>query len=218
MSAPASTRPSSALHRLPARAKVIALVGFALGVVAIPREWFGVYALAAGLLVALAASAGIRPFWIARRLVIELPLLVFVVLLPFVATGPRVQVGELSLSVAGLWGAWAILAKATLALVAALILVATTEPRRIVQAFEQLRLPRQLTMIMGFMLRYLELIAAELHRARIARASRGFRATGVRAWPHLGASVAGVFVRSHGRGERIHLAMLARGHAEPGAS
>ena len=217
MSATASTCPSSIQHRLPARTKVVALIVFAVAIVAIPREWFGVFALVGGLLIALAVAAGIRPSWIARRLVIEVPLLVFVVLLPFVATGPRIEVGGVSLSVAGLWGAWAVLAKATLALGAALILVATTEPRRIVQAFEQLRVPRQLTVIMGFMLRYLDLIAAELRRARIARTSRGFRERGLRAWPHLGASVANLFIRSHARGERIHLAMLARGHAEPGA-
>lgn len=208
---------SSPLHRLPARVKVVALIGFAVAVVAVPREWFGVFALAAAFLIALVLAAGIRPLWILQRLVIELPLLVFVVLLPFVSTGPRVQVGEVSLSIAGLWGAWAVLAKGTLALVAALVLVATTEPRRIVQAFEQLRLPRQLTVIMAFMIRYLELIIDEVARARIARASRGFDARGIRSWPVLGASVAQLFIRSHARGERIHLAMLARGHAEPGA-
>ena len=209
---------SSALHRMPANTKLVCLIVFALAVVATPREWFGVYAIAAGLLVALVRAAGIRPRWIAKRLVIEVPFLVFVLVLPFVATGPRIDVGVLSLSVAGIWGAWAMLAKATLALVATLIVVATTAPRRIVLAFGQLKLPRQLTGIMGLMLRYVEVIAEELERGRVARASRGFEVRGVRAWGLVARSIGTVFVRAFGRGERIHLAMLARGHQEPGGA
>ena len=209
-------RTASALHRVSARTKLVALVTFALAVVATPREWFGVYAFAAGLLVALAVSAGIRASWIGPRLVIELPIIVFALVLPIVATGPRVDVGAVSLSIAGLWGAWATLAKATLSLVATLIVVATTEPRRIVLAFDRLGLPRQLTAIMTLMVRYLEVVADEFERSRIARTARGFEARGIRSWRVLAASVGNIFVRSHGRGERIHLAMIARGHHETG--
>jgi cobalt/nickel transport system permease protein len=209
---------STALHRVPARTKLIGLIVFAVGIVATPREWFGVYALALGLLVAFIVAAGIRPSWIAKRLTLELPVLAFAVVLPFVAIGPRIDVGPVSLSIAGLWGAWAMLAKATLALTATLIVVATTAPGRLVQAFEQLGLPGQLTGIMALMLRYVEVIADELDRARVARESRGFDLRGPRAWRVLAASVAGVLIRAHGRGERIHLAMLARGHREPGSA
>jgi len=211
-----ATRGGSAIARLPARTKVVALIVLAFAVVATPREWFGVYAGLAGLLFALAASARIRPGWLIRRLSLETPVVVFVVLMPIVATGPRMPIGPITLSIAGLWGSWALLAKATLALVAALVLIATTEPRRIVLAFEQLRLPKQLTLIMGFMLRYVDLIAEEFQRARVARASRGFEARGPAAWRLLAGSIATHFVRSHARGERIHLAMLARGHSPTG--
>ena len=209
---------STVLHRIPARTKLLCLMVFALGVVATPREWYGVYALAAGLLVALIGVARIRPRWIVRRLAIEVPVVVFTLVLPFVATGPRIDVGGLSMSVAGIWGAWAMLAKSTLALVATLIVVATTAPRRIVLAFEQLGLPRQLTAIMALMVRYVEVIADELERAQVARASRGFESRGVRAWGLVARSIGTIFVRTYGRGERIHLAMVARGHQKQGAS
>jgi cobalt/nickel transport system permease protein len=214
---PTGGRATSAMHDMPARTKLIGLIVFALAVVATPREWFGVYALAAGLLIALIVASGIRPLWIAKRLVIEVPFVLFALVLPVVAAGPRIDVGVLSLSTAGLWGAWAMLVKATLALVATLIVVATTAPRRIVLAFEQLGLPRQLTVIMALMLRYVDVIADEFERGRVARASRGFEVRGLRAWRILAASVAGVFIRSHGRGERVHLAMIARGYQETGA-
>jgi cobalt/nickel transport system permease protein len=47
---------------------------------------------------------------------------------------------------------------------------------------------------------------------RVARASRGFSSRSVRAWPALAASTGALFIRSYERGERVHLAMLARGY------
>ena len=61
------------------------------------------------------------------------------------------------------------------------------------------------------MLRYIDLIAAEARRMRLARLSRGHDPRFL--W-QLGATARGVgalFVRSYERGERVHLAMLSRG-------
>jgi cobalt/nickel transport system permease protein len=48
---------------------------------------------------------------------------------------------------------------------------------------------------------------------RIARLSRGFRASGVRQWGVLAKSAGALFIRSYERGERVHLAMVSRGYA-----
>ena len=48
---------------------------------------------------------------IGRRLMIEVPFVLFAVLMPFVAQGPTVEVAGFDLSVEGLWGAWNILIK-----------------------------------------------------------------------------------------------------------
>ncbi|WP_200948726.1 cobalt ECF transporter T component CbiQ [Microbacterium sp. Root61] len=202
------------LHRASPRAKLLALIVFAVVVVATPREWFLAFAVYGAVIVAILAMARVPVTVVLKRMVIEVPFLVFALLLPFIAEGPRVEIWGLSLSVAGLWGAWGLLVKATLAVLAAVALISTTEPRRIVLALEQLRLPRQLTSIMGFMLRYLDLIVDEGSRMRTARAARGFVATGPRAWRIIAGGVGGLFVRAHGRGERVHLAMLARGYGE----
>jgi len=202
---------ASPVHRAPATAKLLALIGFAVVVVAMPRGWFGAFAALLGMLIIVAAVARLRPGPVLRMMAIDLPFLVFALLLPFVATGPRTDVLGIPLSVAGLWGAWALLAKATLTVLAAAIFASTTEPRRVVQALERLRLPRELTSIMAFMVRYLDLIVDEARRMRIAREARGFTARGPRAWRILAAAVGALFVRGHGRGERVHLAMLARG-------
>lgn len=201
----------SVLHRMSARTKLLATVVFAAIVVATPREWFvafGVYTL---VVVTGLVIARVPPRVLGRRMTIELPFVVFALLLPLIALGPRIQVGPIDLAIEGLWGAWGLLAKATLAVGAASVLIATTEPRRMIQALGDLHLPVVLTSIMGFMIRYLDLIVDETRRMRIARESRGFRARGPASWVVIAQAAGAVIVRSHARGERIHLAMLSRG-------
>lgn len=204
----------SPVHNLPAHCKLLALLAFVLIVVATPRTayWaFGGYAL---LLAAVAAIARIRPTFILRRLVVETPVLVFAILLPFIATGPRIELlGFVEVSEHGLLGAWNVLAKATLGVVASILLGATTDQRDLLAGLERLRMPRLLVQIASFMVRYVEVITDQLRRMRIARVSRGFEARSVRAWPVLAKSAGALFIRSYERGERVHLAMLSRGYA-----
>lgn len=204
----------SAVERVPARTKLIVLIVFAVTVVATPRDWFAAFAVYAVLVTAALVATRVGPRTVIRRLAIELPFLVFALLLPFIALGPRIEVLGVALAVEGLWAAWALLATSTLTVLASIALVASTEPRRIVLALGELRLPAQLTAIMAFMVRYLDIIVEEQRRMRIARAARGFDARGPRQWRVLATSVGALFIRAHGRGERVHLAMLARGHDE----
>jgi cobalt/nickel transport system permease protein len=202
----------SPVHRLPAHLKLVALVGFVLTVVLTPRTAFPAYAVYL-LLVLVAQRASRVPFgYFAKRMVVEVPFVLFAVLMPFVATGSRVAVGPLRLSEDGLLGAWALLAKGTLGVMASLVLATTTEPRHVVAGLERLRLPGQLVQIMGFMVRYLEVVTGELARMKVARESRGFQGRSVRAWPVLASTAGALFIRSYERGERVHLAMLSRGY------
>ncbi|MDV3221023.1 cobalt ECF transporter T component CbiQ [Intrasporangium sp.] len=202
----------SFVHRLPSHVKIVTLVVYVLAVVATPRGVFWPYA--AHLLALVAAVVVSRvPFGhLARRMVIEVPFVVFALVLPFVATGSRTSIGPVEVSQSGLEAAGALLAKGTLGVLASLLLAATTEARDIVAGFEKLRLPQPLVQIMSFMLRYTEVVAADLGRMRVARESRGFRARSVRQWPALGATLGALFIRSYERGERVHLAMLSRGY------
>jgi cobalt/nickel transport system permease protein len=200
------------LHRLPAHVKLVALVVFMLVVVATPREWFAVFGAYLLLLLALVGSSQVPPPYLAKRMVVEVPFVVFALILPFVATGPRTEVLGLSVSEEGLLGAWGLLAKGTLGVLASLLLAATTEPRALLVGLERLRVPAQLVQIMGFMIRYLDVVTDELWRMHVARESRGFRARDPRQWPVVARSVGVLFIRSYERGERVHLAMLSRGY------
>jgi cobalt/nickel transport system permease protein len=215
-SAPATdgllTLNDSPVHRLPAHGKLLALLAFVLVVVATPSGAWPAYAAYAVLLAAVVALAGLPAILVARRMLVETPFVVFAFVLPFVATGARVEVAGVGLSRAGLVGGGTLLAKATLGVVAAIVLAATTGPRDLLAALERLRLPRVLVAILSFMIRYASVVSGDLQRMRVARESRGY--TGGRAG-HLAAVAAGagsLFVRTYERGERVHLAMLARGY------
>lgn len=199
------------LHRLPAEVKLVGLLAFVVTVVATPREqaWaFGVYAL---LLVGLVALTRLRPGLVLRRMVIEVPFLVFAVLLPFVALGERVDVAGLSLSVDGLLGGFNILAKGTLGVVAAILLSATTTPRDLVVGLQRLRVPALFVTILSFMVRYLDVVVDDMRRMALARASRGFEARHLGHVPVVAKAAGALFIRSYERGERVHLAMVSRG-------
>ncbi len=202
----------SPIHRARPEHKLIALLGFVLVVVATPRDWFWAYGVYLLVLAAAVVVSTVPPTYLLKRLVVELPFVVFAVLMPFIATGPRVEVLGLSLSEAGLLAAWALLAKGTLGVLASLLLAATTEPRDLLLGLERLRLPQQLVQIMGFMIRYVDVVTDEMRRMRIARESRGFTARNPRHWPVVARSLGALFIRSYERGERVHLAMVSRGY------
>lgn len=201
------------LHRMPAHVKLVAMIAFVLVVVATPREAFWAFGAYAVLLAAVARVARVPAGWILRRLVIEIPFVVFAVLLPFVAGGSRVDVLGLSLSEQGLLGGWNVIAKGTIGVVASIVLAATTEPRDVLLALQRLRFPSLLVEIFAFMIRYADVVTDEMRRMRIARESRGFQGRHIGQLRVVTHSAGALFIRSYERGERVHLAMLSRGYA-----
>ena len=188
------------LHRAPAECKVLATVLFVLAVALIPRgQMVWPYLVDAALLAAVAIAARTPLSLLAGRLAIEAPFVLFVVVLPFAAED-------------GLWLAFGILAKATLAVLATGVVAWTTPAPDILHGAERLHVPRTLIAIAGFALRYLQVVLDELRRMRLARVQRGddprwlWQARGTA--PLVGALV----VRTFERGERVHVGMLARGY------
>ena len=149
---------------------------------------------------------------IGRRLAIEVPFVAFALLLPFVGQGERVDVLGVSLSVAGLWAAWNILVKATLGVAATVLLAATTPVPDLLRGLERLRVPRVVVAISGFMVRYADVVTGEMRRMRIASSPAGHDRRWIWQARAVAASAGALFVRSYERGERVHLAMLARGY------
>ncbi|WP_235530991.1 MULTISPECIES: cobalt ECF transporter T component CbiQ [unclassified Nocardioides] len=205
------------VHRAPAHVKILLLLAFVLTVVATPRDWYPVFGGYLVLLLGVVVASRVPLRYLLPRMVLEVPFLVFAALIPFVAEGPRVVVPligglDLSLSESGLVAAWGLAVKGTLGVLASLTLAATTEPTEVLRGLQRLRMPDLLVQIMTFMVRYLDVVAADLGRMITAMKSRGVDPRSPRHWPALARTLGALFVRSYERGERVHLAMLSRGY------
>ena len=202
----------SALHRAAPHHKLVALLAFVLVVVATPRDWYAAHGVLALVLVAAVAASRVPPTYLAKRMVVEVPFVLFAVLVPFVSHGPHVDVLGVSVSEPGLVAAAALLMKGSLGVLASLTLAATTEPADVLRGLQRLRMPDTLVQIMGFMIRYLDVVTGEMSRMTTAMRSRGCDPRSPRHWPTLARSLGALFIRSYERGERVHLAMLSRGY------
>src|SRR6266545_3018453 len=186
----------SAVHRLPPEVKIVASVLFTVLVVLTPRTQFWAFGVYLALIGAVAAAARVPAWWLATRSLIELPFVVLALALPFLGAGPRVSWLGVSLSVAGLLGAWNVLAKGTLGVLSSLLRAAAV-----------------ITQIATFMLRYAEVLTAEARRMRIARLSRGYDPRFLWQADAFATGAGSLFLRAYERGERVYLAMLSRGYA-----
>jgi cobalt/nickel transport system permease protein len=202
----------SPIHRAPAHLKVLALLGFMLVVVATPRQAYAVLVVEALVLLAVIVVSRVPLRYLLPRMVVEVPFAVFAVLMPFIAHGARTEVLGVSVSEPGLVAGIALLVKGSIGVLASLTLAATTEPQDLLRGLQRLRMPELVVQIMGFMIRYLDVVTAELGRMMTALRSRGCDPRSPRHWPVLARSLGALFIRSYERGERVHLAMLSRGY------
>jgi cobalt/nickel transport system permease protein len=83
----------------------------------------------------------------------------------------------------------------------------------LLSGLDRLRVPRVMTGITGFMVRYLDVVGGELKRMNIARRSRGHDPRWFWQARAVASTAGSLFVRSFERGERVHLAMVSRGYA-----
>lgn len=189
----------TALHDAAPEVKVVALLVFALSVASVPAGAWWPFAIDAAIVLALAAWGRVPARSLALRLVVEIPFILFVVLLPLVA-------GREGLMLAG-----AITAKATLVVLATGVLSATTPAPEIIAGLERLRVPPQFTAIGALAVRYLQVVLDELRRVNTARLARADDARWLWQTRAVAQSTGAFAVRCLDRGERVHGAMLARG-------
>jgi len=189
---------SSAIHRLPAGAKLAAAIGGVLLVVMLPRSaWWAYATIALGLVgIALLARAELRQMLV-RLLLLE-PFVLGIAVLALLRPGGV----PLFLSM---------LTKSTLCLATMILLTATTRFSDLLAVLWRIRMPALLVTTIALMHRYLFVLVEEMERMQRARRSRTFIPGRSSAWRNS-AQVAGqLFVRTSERAERVYLAMCARG-------
>ncbi len=201
---------NTALHRLDARAKVLATLFFILAVVSFDR-----YALAPlfpfFLYPVVLASAGNLPLrFIAARIGVVIPFAVLVGLFnPLFDRGILLQLGPFPIS-GGMVSFASIIVRAVLTVGAAVCLLGLTGFVAVCQALERLGAPRAFTVQLLFLYRYIFVLAEEASRVSRARTLRSFGRQGL-GLASFGPLVGHLLVRTWLRAERIHMAMLARG-------
>jgi cobalt/nickel transport system permease protein len=200
------------VHRLAPQCKVAATVLFVLAVACTPAGAYRPYLWYLALLAAIAALARLPPLIMARRLLVEVPFVLFVLALPVLGGPPRLAVLGVALSVPGLHAAATVTLKATFGLLATGILAATTPAPEIITGLERLRVPRVFTAVASFMVRYLDVLAAELSRMRTAALCRGGNPRWIWQVRDITIGLGALVVRTFERGERVYLAMASRGY------
>ena len=198
-------RLESRIHRLDPRVKWLSVGGFILVVLMTRPAHWPIYVLEAAFVVILQWASGVPWRYYLGRLGALFPLLLMMAL-----GAPLLQ---------GLNGGWdlfaGVLVKSMLSLSMLLILVATTRFDRLLAGLRGLGVPRLFVAILGLTVRYFFVLRTEYERMRHAREARSFRtrrwAPRRADWLVLSNMIGVLFLRSLGRAENVHQAMLARG-------
>jgi cobalt/nickel transport system permease protein len=203
-------RRDSSIHRLDARALILATAVFLGVVMSFPRYELSALTPLLFFPVALIARAGLPAGFLLRKVALAAPFAVIVgIFNPWLDRTPVAHFGSVTLS-----GGWisflSILLRAFLTVLAALVLVSCTGIYRLCAGLERLGMPRVLAVQILFLHRYFFVIGDE--GARMLRGVAA-RSAGADALPwRLYAPLAGhLLLRAMSRSQRIHHAMLARG-------
>jgi cobalt/nickel transport system permease protein len=211
----------SVIHRLDPRVKVVTTLFLILGISLTPQgAWmaFGGYLL---LILALAILSRLGAGFTLKRSFVALPFVLVAIPLPFTTPGDRLFSLPLLGWVASVEGTVmfaSVLLRTWLAVQAAIWMTAVTRFPELLWALGALRMPKSLVAVIGFMYRYLFVMADEavrMIRARSARAPqnvKGTRPSFVWQGRVAGAMVGSLFLRALDRSERIYAAMLSRGY------
>jgi len=192
----------SPIHQLAPQAKILTLFAFLIVVILTPIQKYPAFIGFGAIVLTLVMIAQLPILTVLKRTTVEIPFLLFAILMPFVSPDKD----------AAVIAALSIICKATIGTLLAIILSSTTPAREILRGFEILKMPNLLVQIATFMLRYLNVINDEMERMNVARASRGFDAKGIKDWKFIASAAGALFIRSYERGERVHLSMISRGY------
>ena len=210
---PAPARLRGPLSGLPAEVKVVGLVAFLAVVAVTPPSAPWALAAQAAVAVALAVLALVDPRAVAGRLALDLPLVVLAAAYALAGRGPEVEVLGVGLSEPGLRVGSAVLAKATIGIVAVSALAASTSVPATIAGLARLGAPGWFRDLLALAIRQLQVLRADL--ARIRRAVE-VRTAATRRTVALAAgarSLGVLFIRATERAETLRLAADLRGGA-----
>jgi cobalt/nickel transport system permease protein len=206
------------LHRLDARAKIVAVAAalVALNAFRTPPALLG--AGAAGLLLAATCLSRAPFFYVFRRAAAVLPFAVAVgAFLPFTQEGRVLwnatafgYVAEITDTGLRLYAT--VIIKAYLSLAYVVLLLATTPFQTLLRALARFRVPSFFLSLLSFAYRYIFIFVDEVERLQRAWTGRYFGRRRFAQFVTLGPALGALFIRSYERAERVWAAMLSRGY------
>ncbi len=206
----------SPIHRLDARAKLLAVLSYTVVLISFDRYTVTDLAPSAVLPLALLWFAGVPVWFAVRRVLILSPFILMLVLMsPFYDRTPQaVAFGPWHYTLSGGWLTAAdISIKFALGVMALTALMCSTRFALLLEALRRLGLPQVVVMQLGFLYRYLFVLIDEAMRVRRARDFRGAALAPVgRRLAAAGGVIGTLFIRTLDRSQRIHLAMATRGY------
>lgn len=207
----------SIIHRIDPRVKITSFITFILFVIFTRPTSFITFALYGALITILILLSKIPIMFILKRSLVIIPFVLTVsIFIPFIKKGEIAggySFGTLKLTVTydGLMVFWNVLIKSYLSILCMILLMTSTRFSDFLKAWERLRCPKIITMILSFMYRYIFVVQDELMKMKQAKDSRS---VGGSKWFHIKtlANMIGVlFIRSYERAESVYLAMCSRG-------
>ena len=220
---------NSPIHKLDPRVKLLFTLAIVIYVVSLPRiEEKNIIRLLAieAYLVLLVLAAGLDLRYFALRILAILPFGVGIAIIqPFLRPSfiknytpyPLDLPLGLSITYEGLAFGTILLAKFLVCITAVILFSSTTRMRDMVAAADRIGIPREFTLLLSMMVRYLFLFWSVLKRIRIAQQTRLFdiwNSKVPRKWvlEQIGHSISSIFVRSYEQGEKTYISMLCRGY------
>jgi cobalt/nickel transport system permease protein len=188
----------SPVSRFDPRAKAVCVLAFVLCVAITPQTTPFPFLLYAAILAAAAALARIPAGFILTRSLVIFPFVFMIGLLNLFFKPIDVF----------LW----LLVRSWLSILAIILMTATTEMTSLFKALESLGLPAILTSVLSFMYRYIFVLIDRVSVMDRARMARSYGRRGLRQMRAMGGMLGSLFISTYERGERIHLAMQARGY------
>ena len=203
--------------RLDGRTKIVAVCAALLICVSTPAPRYTAFGAYFVLLISAMTLSGVSVRVLVRRLLAVLPMvLLCAAFIPFlpredVSGGYSLGIGGMQVSRSGLLVLWNVTAKAVLGMGLVTLLTETTPFPLLLRGLEQLRCPRLFLLLLGFCHRFLFVLRDEALRMKRAGDARGFQGRWLWHVPVIGRMVGALFLRGYERGERVYLAMAARG-------
>ena len=217
----------SVIHRLDARIKLLVALAAIITIVAVPYST-KIYELGAvffGFFLILWAASRLSPAVYLRRFALILPFGIFIIIFQIFVKNPYYRVFHpiavlpfgIEIYAESVEFASILLVKFIVSISFIILLSSTTKMQDLLEASGRLGLPREFTLPLGMMIRYIFVFADMFSKIRSAMATRCFDPLD-RTLPYryrlrqLGYTVGMIFIRSYEQGERTYTSMLCRGY------